>query len=491
MSDKHSSELEVEKGSLEETIDKVEDDGIDPVAEQKLVKKLDWIFLPLFTVIYGLNYIDRTAIGNARVAGLEKDLGMHGTDLNKALTVFYVFYILADIPSNLLLKHFGSMLIAVLVVGFGLVSLTSAFVTSYAGLIATRVFLGIFEGGTLSGLIYILARYYRRKELVLRIGLFNGIAPALSGAFGGLLASGLLRIGDFGYIARWRKIFLIEGVITVAFGIALFWIAPDDPTVSKMLNDEERKLAIARIDADQVVKNQGRKERTSWALVVHSFNIITVGCIISFVTLNMSFQGMSLFLPTVINSLGTYTTVQVQLRTVPPFLAGAGWVALNSYFSYKIRMRCIPLVSSVFIVVVGYIIAVTTKDTQARYAACHLMVMGGCVGGPMLIVWGTDNAAPDTMRAVVSAAICGIGALGSIIAVWTYIPSDGPDYRTGNSIVLAAVTCSCLVAIGLTFYIKWENAKRDRGERDHRLEGKTPEEIEQMGYRHPRFRYQI
>ncbi|KAJ2917847.1 hypothetical protein MD484_g2542, partial [Candolleomyces efflorescens] len=445
MSDKQSSVLEVEKGSVEGTIEKVpEDDGIDPVAEKKLVKNI--LGCPAADIILtdGFNYVDRTAIGNARVAGLEKDLGMHGTDLNKALTVFYIFYILADIPSNLLLKHVGSTLIAILVVGFGLVSLASAFMTSYAGLIATRVFLGIFEGGTLSGLIYILSRvrdlfcraslrrkyspfaqYYRRKELVLRIGLFNGIAPALSGA-----SSGLLRIGDFGYIARWRKIFLIEGVLTVAFGIVLFWIMPNDPTVSKMLNDEERKLAIARIDADQ-------------------------------------------------------------LRTVPPFLAGAGWVALNSYFSYKIRMRCIPLVSSIAIVVVGYIIAVTTRDTQARYAACHLMIMGGCVGGPMLIVWGTDNAAPDTMRAVVSAAICGIGALGSIIAVWTYIPSDGPDYKTGNSIVLAAVTCSCLVAIGLTFYIKWENAKRDRGERDHRLEGKTQEELEQMGYRHPQFRYQI
>lgn len=79
--------------------------------------------------------------------------------------------------------------------------------------------------------------------------------------------------------------------------------------------------------------------------------------------------------------------MQVQLRTVPPFLAGAGWVTLNSYLSYKIRMRCIPLISSVFIVVVGYIIAVTTRDTQARYAACHLMVMGGCVGGPMVTLF--------------------------------------------------------------------------------------------------------
>lgn len=81
--------------------------------------------------------------------------------------------------------------------------------------------------------------------------------------------------------------------------------------------------------------------------------------------------------------------------------------------------------------------------------------------------------------------------------MWTYLPSDAPDYKVGNSIVLGAVTCTLLVAILLAFYIKWENAKRGRGERDHRLDGKDEdseagkEELENMGYKHPRFRYQI
>ncbi|TEB32345.1 MFS general substrate transporter [Coprinellus micaceus] len=499
-SEKHSIE-QVERASTLKEAEQVTQSSepvIDPVAERKFVRKLDWILLPLFIVIYGLNYIDRTAIGNAKVAGLEKDLGMEGTDLNKALTIFYVFYVLADIPSNLLLKRFGSKLIVVLVLGFGLVSLASTFITNYTGLIVTRIFLGIFEGGTLSGLIYVMSRYYRRRELVLRIGLFNGIAPALSGAFGGLIASALLRIGDFGYVKRWRKIFLIEGALTVAFGILLYFIMPDDPTTAKMLSEEERRLAMARIDADAVVKSHGQKEKTSWKLVGHSFNVVTIACIICFITFNMSFQGMSLFLPTVINTQGNYSTVEVQLRTVPPFLAGAVWVSLNSYFSYKIRMRSVPLISSVSIVVVGYIVSITTQDPKARYAACHLIVTGGCVAGPMIIAWATDNAAPDTMRATVSAAVCGIGALGSVIAMWTYLPGDAPDYRVGNSIVLGAVTCTLLVAIFLAFYVRWENGKRDRGGRDYRLDGMADDTtekgrvaLEEMGYKHPKFRYQI
>ncbi|EEB96904.1 hypothetical protein MPER_03876, partial [Moniliophthora perniciosa FA553] len=124
--------------------------------------------------------------GNAKIAGIEKDLQMTGFDYNVALTVFYIFYIVAEVPSNLALKHFGSVWLAAMVVTFGAVAIGTAFVTSYGGLVVSRVFLGMAEGGTL---------YYRRSELVLRVGVFFGVAPTLAGAFGGLLASGLLSGG--------------------------------------------------------------------------------------------------------------------------------------------------------------------------------------------------------------------------------------------------------------------------------------------------------
>ncbi|KAJ2928041.1 hypothetical protein H1R20_g9056, partial [Candolleomyces eurysporus] len=191
---------------------------IDPEAERKLIRKLDWILLPLFTAIYMCNFIDRTSIGNAKVAGLEADLGMEGFDFNIALTTFYVFYVIADIPSNLLLKHFGSTWLAFLVIGFGVVSLASAFLHNMPGLLASRVFLGLTEGGTL--------------------------------------------------------IFLVEGLITTIFGVVLLFIVPEDPSKSRVLNEAERKLAMARIDADQIVKSQGQKEKTTLRLVLRSFNTI-------------------------------------------------------------------------------------------------------------------------------------------------------------------------------------------------------------------------
>ncbi|KAJ7255458.1 MFS general substrate transporter [Mycena haematopus] len=464
---------------------------IDPEAERRLVRKLDWILLPLFTLIYCTNFVDRTAIGNAKIAGIEKDLGMVGFDYNRALTVFYVFYIVSDIPSNLALKHFGSVWLAAMVTCFGIISIATAFVKSYSGLIATRVFLGMAEGGTLSGLTYIISRYYRRTELVMRIGIFFGISAPLAGAFGGLLASGLLNVGDIGTVKSWRKIFLIEGIITTGIGLLCFFIIPTDPERTRMLTAEEKALALARIDADQIVRTQGRKERTTFKLIWRSFNINTTLCLLCYLLANISFQGLSLFMPTVIATLGHFTVVESQLRTVPPYLVGVVWAVITCYISLRIKQRGGPIFISAVFMVLGYAIAVATKNPHARYAACFFSIMGGSPIAPLDLAWATDNAAPDTIRAMTSAIITGFGALGAVIAVWTYLPADAPNYHKGNSLNLGTTTAICILTLIAIIYIRSENAKRNRGERDYRLEGKTAKELKELGYLHPRFRYQL
>ncbi|KAJ3534903.1 hypothetical protein NMY22_g6720 [Coprinellus aureogranulatus] len=501
LSEKHEKDLAresiAEKAEIESHSERVATPDIDPQAEARLVRKLDFVLLPLFTAIW-----------NARVAGLEKDLGMHGTQLNVALTIFYLCYLISDIPSNLLLKRYGSTWLALLVIGFGVVSLASAFLHNFAGLVVSRVFLGLTEGGTLSALLYIVARYYRRHEYVFRVGIFFGIAPSISGAFGGLIASGLLRVSDIGSVRSWRKIFLVEGLITTVFGLILLFFVPEDPSKSKLLTAEERTLAVARIDADRIVKSEGKLEKTTWKLVWRSFNIMTISCTICFMIINMSFQGLSLWLPSVINNLGTYSVVEVQLRTVPPYIVGAVWAVANSWVSYRTRVRWLPLLVSTLLAVAG------TDILSYGYAACFLNIMAGAIIGPMLVIWGTDNAAPDTMRAVVTGAIPGFGAVGSIMAyvhiedsssspaltpissnhlhrVWTYIYTDAPEYRRGNLGNLATMSLMAVIIILTAVYLRWENAKRERGERDSRLEGKTEEEVKNMGYRHPQFRYQI
>jgi MFS family permease len=153
------------------------------------------------------SFIDRSNIGNAKIDGLTRDLNIEtGTWFNIALLVFYVPYILVDVPSNWILKKVkAGIYLPALITAWGLVCTFIGFTKSFSGLVVARILLGLFEGGILGGVILYLSMFYRRHQMLFRCGLFYSAAP-LSGAFGGLLASALGQISYNGY-NRWPWIF--------------------------------------------------------------------------------------------------------------------------------------------------------------------------------------------------------------------------------------------------------------------------------------------
>lgn len=158
----------------------------------------------------------RSNIGNAKIDGLAEDLGIAtGTSFNVALLVFYIPYILVDVPSNWVIKHVkAGIYLPALITLWGIVSTCLGFTKSLAGLVVGRLFLGAFEGGLLGGIIVYLNFFYRRHDLLWRMGMFYCAAP-LSGAFGGLLATGLATIEYRGY-NHWPWIFFSKQRLSLA-----------------------------------------------------------------------------------------------------------------------------------------------------------------------------------------------------------------------------------------------------------------------------------
>ncbi|KAG5746220.1 hypothetical protein H9Q70_011096 [Fusarium xylarioides] len=184
---------------------------IDEALESKLRWKMDLRILPTATIIYLLCFIDRANIGNAKIAGLEADLKMQGYDFNISLSIFYISYILFEIPLNLLCKRIGpGWFIPSCCVGFGICTTCAAFVNDFSTLCGLRFLLGVFEAAMLPANVYYLSRWYRHSELTFRLS-FVIISASLAGAFGGLLASAILRLESFGSLHSWRMIFAIEG----------------------------------------------------------------------------------------------------------------------------------------------------------------------------------------------------------------------------------------------------------------------------------------
>jgi MFS family permease len=130
----------------------------------------------------------------ARLQGLEEDLGLIGDQYQIGLSLFFVSYIVAQLPSNLALNYFGrpSWYLGFFIMAWGLVSAVTSQVHNFAGILVCRVILGFTEAPFFPGILFYLSKWYTKKELNLRMSLFYA-GSLLSGAFGSLIAAGILR----------------------------------------------------------------------------------------------------------------------------------------------------------------------------------------------------------------------------------------------------------------------------------------------------------
>ncbi|GJN87347.1 hypothetical protein Rhopal_000296-T1 [Rhodotorula paludigena] len=427
---------------------------IDRKAEKRLLRKLDLIILPQVTLLFLLNFIDR--------------------EYNIALMVFYIFYIIGEVPSNLVLKKVGSRWLSFLCMAFGAVTIGSAWVHNFGTFLGVRILLGIFEGGVIPGIAFLLTRFYTRQvssisakrmamprwprlsELAFRVGVFLSLGPGLSGAFGGLLAAGFLN-ADFPGLRTWQKIFVCEGIITVGYGIISFFIIPTSPETVRWLTPEERALALRRLDIEHL--GQTDEKTTVRGVFKALCNPFTWLCTLAYGFINVIVQGTSLFLPTIING--------------------------------KTRRHGLCIALSSILSVVGYIMFLASDNPKVLYGASFLTFTGALPCGPFFLAWATANAGSPTARAVAAATVPAWGSWGSMVCTWLYLPKYRPRYIPGNSFNLAASLSAITLALCLMFYCIWENKQREAGKRDHRLEGLTEEQARALGHRHPSYRLMI
>lgn len=472
---------------------KVDDFVLDTKAEARLRRKIDMMIVPVVALLYLFCFIDRANIGNARIAGLEADLGMNprSYQYNIVLTSFYVSYTVFEIPSTTLTKIVGpGKWIPIMTFFFGLFSMVMAFVQSYGAAIAVRFLLGIAEAGMLPSIAYYLSRWYRKDELTLRLGLYIMTAPS-AGAFGGLLASGILKLNGIGSVRTWEQIFLIEGIITMGIAIIGYLAMTDRIQTARWLSPEEKKLAEDRLRSEMVGQAQLVDKAKTRMLIKGITSPTTLACALMFFFDNIVVQGIAVFLPTIVRGLypaPRYTVIRQQLLTVPPNVVGAFAVVMFAYAAYKFKVRYIFVSVCGVFMLTGYAMFLGSSDLNVRYAASFVTCIGAFAQGALLPGWAAANSNNDTERAGAIGMVVMAGNLGGLVSTWSYLAKDAPNYRPGNSLNVAGGSVITLTALALFAYQKWENSQRANGKRNHRTLGKSKEEIDLLGSSHPDFR---
>lgn len=280
------------------------------------------------------------------------------------------------------------------------------------------------------------------------------------------------------------------GIATCLLGLVAFVTLTDRPESAIWLTPEEKRIAVARVQA----------ERNGATLVLDRFNrkkamlgvanpvVITTSVI--FLLNSITVHGASFFLPTIVKTIFPDKTVQQQqLLSVPPYILGSICCLVMCYISWMIDNRGIFLIIASPLTVVGYAIFVATNNDTARYIAIFLPFFSIFSYGATTAAHCSANVVSDTSRSSAIGFNAMMGSIGGLISTWAFLQFDAPRFLIGNSLNLAAQAAMFFIALGMYFWIKKSNKARDQVDETEALSGLSDEEIDDLDWKHPRFRW--
>ncbi|KAH8711777.1 MFS transporter prlL [Beauveria bassiana] len=460
--------------------------------ERVIRHKFDRRVLPLGIAVHILSTIDRSNMSNAVVLGLREDTDLSGKRFNVVLALFFVTYIVFEIPANLMCQKFGPRLwLSFITFGFGAATVGTSFTHNYPGVLGCRLLLGMFEAGVQPGLLYTYSQFYQRHEMASRWGI-KAVGGSVAGAFGGLLGSALGNVPKTGMFERWRWIFLVEGLMTIIVSGLVYWYMPASAAEASFLTHAEKEVAIRRIDQENKMM-VGGKDLGAWSLSVMKralWNANTQLVSLAIMMTLLSMTALSLFMPSLLKSMG-YTSTQAQLLTVPPYTVAACICIAACFASDRFQTRGMVLLLLSPLMMAGFLMLALASSTAVRYFALFLTTSATFSCSPILLAWMMSNSAGPSVRVIVGAYVVGEGNIGSIIATWTYLATDAPRYVKGHLVNFGG-SCILYLTIGVTtLYLRRENRARDEGQRDDRLADATEDEKWTLGHSHPEYRFTV
>ncbi|KAI8653872.1 MFS domain-containing protein [Fusarium sp. Ph1] len=432
-----------------------------PVNEKSLLRKLDAKLLPAVGVLYLLSFLDRSNVGNARIEGMVDDLNMTGNQYLTGLTLYFVGYVLFEIPCNIILKRTTPRLwLPTLTIAWGIVATLLGIVQDLKGFLIARFFLGVTESGLFPGVVFYFSMWYKRRERQYRISLFF-CAASLAGAFGGILAYGIGKMGGVVWENGWRWIFILEGIATVVVAVAAYWFIENYPDTSNFLTKAERTFIHERLAADS---DAIRQEQFSWVAVREALRDPSCWLYgLGFHTMSLPLYTLSLFLPTIIKDLG-YKAAVAQLLTIPPYALAFLTTLGVAIVSEKLGQRALFIAGSSVVAAIGYIILLANTNPTARPGVSYLGTFFAAAGiypaTALVLSWPAINVSGQTKRAIANAMQISIGNLGAVLGTQLYRANDGPRFIVGHSMALGYLVANVIVVTFLGWRLKKQNESR-------------------------------
>ncbi|MCA8296702.1 MFS transporter [Burkholderia sp. AU30198] len=289
--------------------------ALDSAPVQALYRKLNWRLLPLLLLCYTFAYLDRVNIGFAKLH-MQSALGFSDAAYGLGAGIFFLGYVLFEIPSNLLLPRIGARkTISRIMVLWGLTSAGMMFVHDETSFYVLRFLLGVFEAGFAPGMIFYLTYWYgtRRMAGVMAIVMLAG---PIGGIVGSPLSTWLMTALDGAHgLAGWQWMFVVEGLPCALLGLLVFKVLADRPDDAAWLTDRERSLLASELHTPAAGHHAFGQAARDPRVYLLAFAYFTMIC---------GIYAVSFWLPSILKANGVTDTMQIGFYSMIPYIAAAG-----------------------------------------------------------------------------------------------------------------------------------------------------------------------
>ncbi|SPB13727.1 major facilitator transporter [Caballeronia novacaledonica] len=410
------------------------------------VRKIKWHVLPLFVVMFIVNYIDRVNIGFVR-QHLSADLGIGAAAYGLGAGLFFVSYAVFEVPSNMLMQRFGAKAwLTRIMITWGLAAVGMAFVKGETSFYAMRLVLGAAEAGFFPGVVFYFTQWLPRDERGKAMAVFLS-GSALASVFSGPISGGLMLIEGVG-LHGWQWMFIIEGMASVVLaGFVWFWL-DSKPRDAKWLTPAEQDALVAEIEDEQRRRDAVHtKKPSSWSLLRDPQ--ILIFCLIYF-SVSLTIYGATFWLPSIIRKMGHLNDFQVGLFNSIPWLISIVAMYLFAAFAARFKFQQAWVACVLLIAAAGMYAAGLGSPVFSFVAICFAAI--GFKAASSLF-WPIPQGYLDArIAAPVLALINSIGNLGGFVAPATF---GFLEQKTGSiQGGLTGLAVMSVVAAGVVFFAR-------------------------------------
>lgn len=373
-----------------------------------LYRRVGWRLLPLLALSYMLAYMDRVNISFAK-AQMQTQLGLSESVYGFAAGVFFVGYVIFEVPSNLLLVKIGARrTLSRIMVLWGIASVSMLFVREAHTFYVLRFMLGAFEAGFGPGLLFYLTLWYGPERRA-RVMAYLLLASPVAGVIGGPLATFVMSALDGAAgMAGWQWLFLVEGAPCVLIGALLFLVLDDGPQHALWLDNADKQAIAHQISAGAPARHRGLSGVVrDWRVYALSFSYF---CMIS------GLYAVSFWLPTLLRNAGITRPLAVGLLAALPYVAAV--VTMVAVATHADKTREQRWHSTISCLAAATMLFVTASNLHDVRIALPALVLGtGAIYAGYSVFWAIPgNYLKGAAAAGGMAFINSIGLIGGIVS---------------------------------------------------------------------------